>query len=352
MGITIKHSPSAAAIGGSAYTIGRGEKQRWIQETAQKQQAAGGRSATGISNQARARAGQLALQEKELGLRRQQWEDEPARQLQQGLDQQKLLQSKVSWQYDEGQKREMAKVTTGVAWLRDQVSAGKWTAEQAEQAEQQLWRKYHSIIPLPVYDDNATPQERYNSNIVKDPITGAQYRMNEKGSFESVGIDFKDYAKLRSDVAKAFTSQITDPESKDFGKSTTDWTAVDKFVDDTMVRFTKIQGLASQAEEEKAHQQQRLQGAAADVQQEQQQVEQQASRKVAPAKREVAPEVDMTKLDEMSMGRIQQFKSMKTVKWSWVKNQFGSETLAELKYICESGNEQAIANALRRLGII
>ena len=261
MPITIKHAPSAAAIGGSSYTIGRGERRerdyRFATEVGLKQQGLNLQAAS-IGAQAQARAGQLALQEEELALRRQQWEDEPARQLQQGLDQQKLLQSKVSWQYDEGQKREMAKVTKGVAWLRDQVSAGKWTAEQAEQAEQQLWRKYHSIIPLPVYDDNATPQERYNSNIVKDPITGAQYRMNEKGSFESVGIDFKDYAKLRSDVAKAFTSQITDPESEDYGKSTIDWAAVDKFVDNTMVRFTKIQGLASQAEEEKKRLQEKV----------------------------------------------------------------------------------------------
>lgn len=251
--IRVKHSPSAAAIGGSAYTVGRGQRrerdQRFATETGLRQ-ASLALQARGQTLQAERAAGQLALQEDELGFRKEQWEDEPSRQLQKGLQQQELLQSKVSWQYDEGQKREMAKITTGVAWLRTQVSAGKWTAEQAEQAEQQLWRKYHSIVPLPVYDDKATPQEKYDGTTVTDKITGAQYRMTDKGGFEPVGIAFKDYAKLRADAAKAFTTQVADPKSKEFGKEKTDWEATDKFVDETMVRYTKIQGFAARAEGE------------------------------------------------------------------------------------------------------
>lgn len=287
MPIKIKHAPSAAAIGGTAYTIGRGQRRerdiRFAAEVGLKQRTLDIQGMS-VALQAKARAAALeqreeeserlhGLREEELGFRKQQWEDEPARQLQQGLEQQKILQRKVSWQYDEGQKREMAKVTTGIAWLRNQVSAGKWTAEQAEQAEQQLWRKYHSIIPLPVYDDKATPQEIYNSNVVTDSITGAQYRMNERGGFEPVGIDFKAYANLRADVAKAFTS--TDA----MGNLQIDWEATDKFVDDTMVRFTKIQGFATRAEEEqKSRAQEQEQNAA-----EQEQVNKQAAVEALPA---------------------------------------------------------------------
>lgn len=503
MAIRIKHSPSAEAIGGTAYTVGKGERRerdiRFAAELDLKKTSLY-LQARGQDIQAERSRQIIGLQREELGFRKEQWEDEPARQLQQGLEQQKILQSKIRWQYDEGQKREMAKITTGIGWLREQVSAGKWTAEQAEKAEQQLWRKYHSIIPLPVYDDTATAQERYDSNVVTDKITGAQYRMNERGGFEPVGISFKDYANLRSDVAKVFTTQINDPDSKDFGKEYTNWAAVDKFVDDTMVRFTKIQGFAARAQElqrsrdqdgirptleqesqrkaalealpvmfdaivkgqprigrkkkgktsgdkvygeeaynnmlDEAVERGKREGippeevkieldkwwdaqydkergqmfqkfsdraqfkSAAEAQQLPQQLPQQvpqqlsaeqqvtalakeleksmnlspetalrvakkklaydadklkttaAPREEAPAERKIASEVDMTKLDAMARNRIQQFKKMKDIKWSWVSEKFGSETCAELKYICESGNEQAIANALRRLGII
>jgi len=157
MGIKVKHGVKAAAIGGSAYTVGRGQRierdYRFNTEVGLKQQGLDIQAAS-VGNQAKARADATAqrdresernydLRQDELGFRKQQWEDEPARQLEQGLQQQKILQSKVSLQYDEGQKREMAKVTTGIGWLRNQVSSGKWTAEQAEQAEAQLWKKYH-----------------------------------------------------------------------------------------------------------------------------------------------------------------------------------------------------------------
>jgi hypothetical protein len=411
MGIKVKHAPSAAAIGESAYTIGRGEKQRWATDIALKEQALDLQAAS-IRASSKARAGQLALQEEELAFRKEQWAEEPARQLEMSLQQQKILQSKVRWQYDESQKREMAKVTSGVSWLRDQVSAGKWTAEQAEQAELQLWRKYHSILPLPIYDDTLTPQERFNQGRVKDETTGAYYMEVGPGKFEPMGIDFKDYAKLRADVAKAFTTMDAE------GNMKIDWEATDKFVDETMNRFTKIQNRAALAESEK----QRLLQKAKDIEQQAAMMDQdimerdaaamqrtaeapksvltkrqeaidyvkgvlqqeqhalltdkarrdigvkmlaeagfkvtadelktEQARKPEPAIRKVAPEVDMTKLDDMAKNRIQQFKGMKNIKWSWVSQKFGPETAAELKYICESGNEQAIANALQRLGII
>jgi len=272
MPITVKHSPSAAAIGGSAYTIGRGEKQRWAAEMAQRQQALN-LQAAGMVLQNERSAEQLGLRrdEFEYGQERdaadraaaelgrataeQRWNEEPSRQLQKGLEQQELLQKNLTWQYDEGQKKELDKITTGVAWIRSQVASGKWTAEQGEQAERQLWQKYHSIIPLPFYDDQPKPQELYNRSLVTDQTTGAQYRQKGNGDWEQVGISFKDYAALRAKVAEAFTKQITDPDNEDYGKGTTDWPAVDKFVDDTMERYAKIQGLASRAEEIQGRQQ-------------------------------------------------------------------------------------------------
>lgn len=462
MGIRVKHAPSAAALGETAYTIGRGQRRerdiRFAADVALRQRSLDLQKASLQLQSLRSR-GQLGLQgaalafrkeeavkgreaaEREFSFRKEQWEDEPSRQLEKGLQQQELLQSKITWQYDEGQKRELAKITTGVAWLRTQVAAGKWTAEQAEQAEQQLWRKYYSIIPLPVYDDKATPQEIYNSNVVTDSITGAQYRMNERGGFEPVGIGFKDYAKLRADVAKSFT--MMDAE----GNVKIDWDATDKFVDETMVRYTKIQGFAARAEEEQKRRAQRgpqpsleqeaktkavvealptlfstlikgqpkigrkkkgetskdkvygeeaynktlieavgrleQEGISPDVvkaeldkwwdaqyDKERGQMFQKfgdrlkfegafrklefegAARKKAPEKRKVAPEVNMDQLDKLSLQRVKKFKSSGKIAWVEIRKKFGRETADELKYICDSGNEQAIANALRRLGII
>jgi hypothetical protein len=71
-----------------------------------------------------------------------------------------------------------------------------------------------------------------------------------------------------------------------------------------------------------------------------------------PAKRKVTPEVDLGTLDAGQLDRIKRFKKHESIKWSWIRQKFGLETAEELKYICGSGNEQAIANALRRLGII
>lgn len=244
--IKVKHAPSAAAIGESAYTIGRGERrERDIHFAAEVglRQASLSLQARGQGIQAERSRQQLALQKEELGFRKEQWEDEPARQLERGLQQQKLLQSKISWQYDEGQKREMAKVTMGVAWLRDQVASGKWTAEQAEQAEQQLWRKYYSIIPLPVYDDSATPQERWDSGIVK-ASTGAQYRMNEKGGFDPMGPSVLDRAKIYTSILTALTT--TDPMT---GKITTDTDAVLQEYNKFMTLLTKEDELATRLEE-------------------------------------------------------------------------------------------------------
>ena len=453
MPITVKHAPSAAAIGETAYTIGRGVKRRWAAEMGQKQQALDIRGMS-VALQAKARAAELEQRKEEFDVRTEQdaaaralterrWNEEPARQLQKGLQQQEMLRKNVAWEYDESQKREMAKITTGVAWLRAQVASGKWTPEQAEQAEQKLWQKYYSIIPLPVYDDKAKPQEMYNSRIVTDPITGARSMMDGKGNFTDVpgGISFTEYSRLYADIYKQMTTkdireEPVYPKSED----------VLKEVQAAISRFSQIQGLAAKAGEEQARQPQPEPGQIA-VEQEreaagqEQQVKMQAAvealptlfgtlikgqpkigrikkgkpsrddvygedaydkmlieavergkqdgispdvikaeldkwwdaqhdkergqmfqkfenrmsfkgaaKDSKPAERKVAPEVEMP-LDKFAAERVKEFKSGKIV-WTAIRKRFGQETANELKYIVDSGNEQAIANALRRLGII
>jgi len=232
MAIRVKHDPSAAALGESAYTVGRGQRRerdiRLAYEVGLRQASLQLR-ARGQSLQAERSAEQLGLQrerfefgkeqdlagraaaerrwEEEFGLRKQQWQDEPARQLQKGLQQQELLQKNIAWQYDEGQKREMAKITMGVAWLREQVAAGKWTAEQAEKAEQQLWQKYYSIVPLPVYDDKPTPQERFVTGLVKHPTNGREYWIDDKGNPKPLGPSVEVRAKLYADIFKVMDTR-------------------------------------------------------------------------------------------------------------------------------------------------
>jgi len=363
MPIKVKYSPSAAAIGESAYTIGRGEKQRWAAEMAQRQQA--------LNLQARGqelgaeRAGeQLAQRQDEFEYGKEQdaadraaaelsrvtaerrWNEEPSRQLQKGLQQQEQLQKNVAWQYDEGQKREMAHITTGIAWLRSQVSSGKWTAEQGEQAEQQLWQKYYSIIPLPVYDDKPTTQESYDSGMATDRTTGAQYRQKGNGDWEQVGIKFAEYSKLYADISAQYTTK-----DKEGNPIPPDPEVVHKAVMGAISRFAQIQGLAAKAEEQEQKEKMRL----AKLEQDPTKVLQKhpiGIRKVEPAKREVAPEVDLTKLGKADKATVERFRSNNAIKWSWVRQKYGQETAEELKYICGSGNEQAIANALDRMGII
>ena len=95
MAIRVKHAPSAAAIGETAYTIGRGQRQerdiRFAVETGLRQTSLS-LQARSIGAQAEARAGQLALgyeqlesregrEQAELEFRKHQQQDEPARQL-------------------------------------------------------------------------------------------------------------------------------------------------------------------------------------------------------------------------------------------------------------------------------
>ena len=68
MGIKVKYSPSAEAIGGTAYTIGRGQRQerdiRFAVETGLRQQSLSLQAAS-LGSRASAQAGELAVREGE-----------------------------------------------------------------------------------------------------------------------------------------------------------------------------------------------------------------------------------------------------------------------------------------------
>ena len=244
--IRVKHAPSAAAIGESAYTIGRGEKQRWATDVALKQQALGLQAAS-IRATAGARAGQLALQEEQLDFKKQQWEDEPARQLQKGLQQQKFLQEQERYEYTESQKRRRAQVVEGINWLRGEVSAGKWTAEQAEQAEQQLWGMYHGIIPGPV-DVGPGIEQRFESGWVTDKTTGQRWRELPDGKFEKEGMTEAEWGKDYDNSFKVLASAtLKAPTPQE----------VLKHMQAKRTGYAMHQGLAKQTQEEKDRLQQK-----------------------------------------------------------------------------------------------
>lgn len=190
MGITVRHDPSGAAIGQSAYTIGQGQKKERDREFGLKAtQVAIQGSAAASAASARSRA--LALQEKrnqqDVNFREKAYDDAPARELEMGLVQQQLLEKNFQWQYTEQQKRELEKVNSGIAWTRQQVAEGAWTPEQAEVAERQLQMRYHGIIPSKVYDDSPSPQDVFNSQVVKNNNGIAVGYMNPKtGRIESL----------------------------------------------------------------------------------------------------------------------------------------------------------------------
>ena len=294
MAIRVKHAPSAAAIGESAYTVGRGQRRerdiRLAYNVALRQRGLDLQE-RGQDIRAETSAEQLALRGDELDFRREddlsrrtlaerKWNEEPSRQLQKGLQEQERLRKNIAWQYDEGQKRELAKITTGIAWLRSQVSAGKWTPEQAEQAEQQLWQKYYSIVPLPVYDDQPKPQEMYNSRIVTDPITGTRSLINSKGDFEDVpgSILFKDYSKLVTDIFKVMDAR----QDKAGNAIPVDPAELNERVLDAITRFSQIQGLAAKTGERQVRQKSRQEQIVAEEEQQEQQAKTQAFMEALP----------------------------------------------------------------------
>lgn len=248
MPIRVKHAPSAEAIGESAYTIGRGQRMerdiRFFTEAALKKRSQDIQG-MGVLLRGKAQAAQAEQQKQELEFRREQWQEEPGRQLQKSLQAQERLRKNITWQYSEAQKRQMEHINNGINWIRGEVTAGRWTAKDGEQAEQQLEKKRYGILPLPFYDDTATPQERYESGTVTDRTTGAKYRENERGGFDPIGASYKDSADFYINIAKLFTTEDDDIPPK----KTVDWEGVDEFVRKAEGRIAQRQGLSTRAEE-------------------------------------------------------------------------------------------------------
>jgi len=206
MGIKVAHEPAFEAVGKSAYSIGVGAKKERDQIRAEQnyfreRQLAVAEAQTVLHDrrqkEALAQRGEQFQQEidyregqrqADRDMAQRMYEDEPGRALQEAMNQQKLLQDRIKWEYTEGQKREQQKLQDSIGWVRQQVAEGKWTAEQAEEAERQLQGRYHAIVPLPRLDDTPTPQDMLNQNMVItetgqrlffDPKNGKFYEVDD-----------------------------------------------------------------------------------------------------------------------------------------------------------------------------
>jgi len=216
------------------------------------------------------------------------------------------------------------------------VSKGDWTPEQGEEAERQLQQQFHSITPSQVYHDEPKPQEIYNSRIVTDPVTGIRGIMDDKGNVKELPgeISFPEYGKLYTDTLKAMFKQTME------GIDITDYAAVEAQVANIMGRYARMRaggegGGQGRGGGEGGGHLSKLE----------------TDKTVKPAKREVVAEVDLKKLDERAKHIIEQVKAG-DFDANWVRKEYGAQTAAEWQYIVDSGNEQVIANALHKLGVI
>jgi hypothetical protein len=143
-------------------------------------------------------------------------ESAPARALAMGQVQQQLKKENIQWEYTESQRRDMEKTTEAVAYVRGKVSSGEWTPEQGEIAESQLWKKYHSILPLPIYDDSPSAGDIFQKMTYEDPKTGRTFLWDGEGKFTPLDKDVKTiitpeaFSKIHQASISAFT--ITDDE--------------------------------------------------------------------------------------------------------------------------------------------
>lgn len=135
------------------------------------------------------------------------------------IAQNSLNRKNVKWEYNEQQKKEFEKLTSGLAWAQTQVAEGKWTPEQGAEVEQQIYAKLHGIQKLPVLNDSPDIQQEFEKLIVKtadgaqlvmDPKSGKFYDPFEKTKLaetkyeqdmQSARIDFiSDMMKEKDDV--------------------------------------------------------------------------------------------------------------------------------------------------------
>jgi hypothetical protein len=234
MGIKVKHSPSARAIGETAYTIGRGQRRerdyRFATEVGLKQQALDLQAAS-IRNQAVARSqatGQreresernYGLREGELDFRRQQFDvEEQKRQEEMGLALQERIEARKKY-FDENstmgftqsQKNMLQRIAEARTTTEQEFVAGKWTPEQMEDINQQFDKLEGMILPQRILNTEMTPQQIFDSTEVTNRTTGEKLRMNEKGGFDRIGPSFEDFAKQYNEAYKNLAMVSDTPE--------------------------------------------------------------------------------------------------------------------------------------------
>jgi hypothetical protein len=225
MGIKVKHSPSAATIGGTAYTIGRGQKKRWATEIGLKQQGLN-LQAMSIGAQAQARMAAIKQRDDELEFRKQQqeageerWQDEfDFRKQQQkeriGLELQKSLEEKkrldeadAVWGYAPEQIKQLERLDRLRSKLRSLVAKGEWLPEQAEAGEMQIDRLQAGILPQRMRKSQMSPQEMLRANTVTlttgeqvwvDPQTGKPTPL--RTSHEKLSKQYDESYKILTDA--------------------------------------------------------------------------------------------------------------------------------------------------------
>lgn len=185
MAIRVNYEPSAEAVGLSAYTAGRGQraerdKIHADEMSLRSQQLENQRFEAAMGAYLRNKAINEGSEadRREFEFRQRAYEEGPARQLAAAMQQQELLKDRFKWEYSEQQQREMQEVQQGISWVRQQLSEGKWTPEQAEKAEQQLWKRFHGIMPQMIFDDSLSPQENFERGRID--LGGGNYMMMDK----------------------------------------------------------------------------------------------------------------------------------------------------------------------------
>lgn len=450
MAIRVKHAPSAAVLGESAYTIGRGQKRerdtRFATDVRLKEQSLNLRAANiGVrakyySNLNKRREEELefrteraeesfGLRQDELGFRKQQQQEKMGLRLQLRLDAQKRIRDENTIiDYTPKQKKKLEHYDNLLATALQEYADGKWTTLEMEEIDGKIQRLKDRVIPLAQLRTEMTPGQRWKSGLVTGD-DGVQRYQKANGDWERVGPSVKDRAKIYTDMLKSY--KLTDGNGNERIDSDAALLEYNKFMtmmskeDGLATRVAEIKKLrAEQGPQPSAEQKDKTKAAVealpvmfdtiikgqprigrkkkgkpsmdkvygeeaynemlaeATGRLEQEGVPPEKvkaeldkwwdkqhdkergqmfqkfgnrmefeGRKAAPEKREVVPEVDMDKLDKLSLQRIEKFKSGKIV-WSAISKKYGYEETEILKYIVKSGNEQSIADALRKMGII
>ena len=266
MPIKIKHAPSAAALGGTAYTIGRGQRierdYRFATEVGLKQQGLNIQAAS-VALQAKARAGQLALGYEQLGSREEQqasrdeqWQDEfdfrkQQQQQEMGLKLQSRLDAKEIYDrehtvtdYTPKQLKRLEHYDNLQATAEQEFAEGKWTAVQLEEITRKNNHLKDLVIPQTRLMTEMTPKQLLASKF--QIRNGIEYMEQANGDWEPTGSSFAEKAKLYTDIFKVMDAR----QDTDGNAIPVDEHELDKRFLGALTRFRQIDELASRVEDE------------------------------------------------------------------------------------------------------